>query len=85
MNLLSKATNKFHKINSQIVESKSPDLNSHAVKVAIGSPELTKSALNLKVLLGSGQSEFVSELAKGKFIKQKFLNFNTNFSKLAYF
>ena len=69
MNLLSKATNKFHKINSQIIESKSSDINSHAIKIALGSPELTKSAINLKVLLGSGQSEFVSEIAKGKFLK----------------
>jgi hypothetical protein len=65
MNLLTKASNKFHKINSQIVESNSSEINVHTLKVAVGSPELTKAAINLKVLLGSGQSEFVSDIAKG--------------------
>lgn len=64
LNLLSKAKNHFHKINSQVVGSSS-DINTYTVKVAVGSPENTKTALNLKVLVGANQEEFASQVLKG--------------------
>ena len=65
LNLLSKAKVHFHKISSLILGNSSSNVNSHSVKLAVGSPENTKSAVNLKVLVGSNQEEFSSGILKG--------------------
>lgn len=64
LNLLNKAKTKFHKISSQIVGSSSNMMN-YTIKAAIGSPEKTLSALNVKVLAGQSQNEFASMILKG--------------------
>lgn len=63
--MLSKAKVHFHKISSLILGNSSSNVHSHSIKLAVGSPENTKSAVNLKVLVGSNQEEFSSIILKG--------------------
>ena len=65
LNLLSKAKVHFHKISSLILGNSSSTVNSHSIKVAVGSPEQTKSSLGVKLIVGSNQSEFSSQILKG--------------------
>lgn len=65
MNLLSKAKVHFHKISSLILGNTSSNFDSYSLRLAVGSPENTKSAINLKVIVGSGQADFSSQILKG--------------------
>ena len=65
LNLLSKAKTHFHKISSLVLGNSSSNVNTFAVKLAVGSPENTKSAVARKVLVGTNQPEFSSQILKG--------------------